>query len=311
MSIRENLEALFTKALDAACQDGSLQLSTIPPCALERPRDESNGDWASTVALRCSKEARKNPRDVAQIILDHLPENSAIESTCIAGPGFINIKLSPSCLHDVIRTVRTQQFSYGKHAVRTSEPRINLEFVSANPTGPLHVGHGRWAVLGDAIARVMTHDGYQVYREFYINDQGVQMDVFGNSVVLRYLELLGEAIEIPEDFMVARMSSTSQKVFLPAMVTRGFTPTRKSAWLHFVSVRTAKCLLQTKKRLRTSTQISTVGLASAVCILPTSRARTQSITRLKPCAAKATSMKKMALRGFAQQHSTTRKIACL
>ncbi len=200
MSIRENLETLFTQALDAACKDESLQLSNIPPCALERPRDEANGDWASTVALRCSKEAHKNPRDIAQIILDHLPANSYIESTCIAGPGFINIKLSPSCLHDVIQTVRTQQFSYGKHAIRTSEPRINLEFVSANPTGPLHVGHGRWAVLGDAIARVMTHAGYQVYREFYINDQGVQMDVFGNSVVLRYLELLGEAIEIPEAF---------------------------------------------------------------------------------------------------------------
>lgn len=197
MTIREQLEELIGSALAAAVADGSLALEEIPAPALERPRDESNGDWASTVALRCSKVAKRAPRDIAQIIVDHIPANTLVKSVDIAGPGFINVRLSDEVLQTVVASVRDQRLDYG----RGSHPeagRVNLEYVSANPTGPLHVGHGRWAVLGDSIARVMKHAGYDVYEEFYINDQGVQMNVFGNSVAVRYMQLLGHDVELPE-----------------------------------------------------------------------------------------------------------------
>lgn len=198
MQIREQLESLVDQALKAAVADGSLPLETIPEVGLERPRDEANGDWASTVAMRCAKQAKMNPRQVAEILVDHLPENDVVASVEIAGPGFINFRLSDAVLQSVVREVREEEENYGKGEIPEGERKINLEYVSANPTGPLHVGHGRWAALGDAMARVMRHAGYDVYEEFYINDHGTQMDVFGNSVGVRYMQLLGHDVEMPE-----------------------------------------------------------------------------------------------------------------
>ena len=199
MQIREELENLIAASIAAACDDATLELAERPAPALERPRDLSNGDWASTVAMRTAKLAHKNPREIAQIIVDHLPENNMIASVEIAGPGFINIKLTPSAFQSVAARVRAERFDFGKGTLPEGTPRnVNLEYVSANPTGPMHVGHGRWATLGDAIARVMRHAGYQVSEEYYINDHGVQMDVFGNSVSVRYMQLLGHDIEMPE-----------------------------------------------------------------------------------------------------------------
>ena len=198
MDIRGSLQEVMDQAIAAAVADGSLPLDEAPACALERPRDEANGDWASTVAMRCAKAAKMAPRDAAQTIVDHIPENAMIESVEIAGPGFINIRLNDSQLQEVIRVVRTEGDAYGRGTIPEGQRNINLEYVSANPTGPLHVGHGRWAALGDAMARVMRHAGYDVYEEFYINDHGTQMDVFGNSVGVRYMQLLGHDAEMPE-----------------------------------------------------------------------------------------------------------------
>lgn len=199
MQIREELENLIAASIDACRNDGSLELESAPAPALERPRDLSNGDWASTVALRTSKLAHRNPREIAQAIVDHLPENALVESIEIAGPGFINIKLAPSAFQSVAARVREERSDFGRGTLDEGEPRnVNLEYVSANPTGPMHVGHGRWATLGDAIARVMRHAGYTVSEEYYINDHGVQMDVFGNSVSVRYMQLLGHDVEMPE-----------------------------------------------------------------------------------------------------------------
>ncbi|MBQ9955462.1 MAG: arginine--tRNA ligase [Eggerthellaceae bacterium] len=198
MEIREQLEGIISAAIEAARADGSLALESAPEPALERPRDETNGDWASTVAMRTAKLARKNPREVAQIIVDHLPENDMVSSIEIAGPGFINIRLSNATLQNVIRTVRAEKDNFGKGEVPEGSRKVNLEYISANPTGPMHVGHGRWATLGSSMASVMRHAGYDVFEEFYINDQGSQMDVFGNSVAVRYLQLLGHDVEMPE-----------------------------------------------------------------------------------------------------------------
>lgn len=197
MTIRESLESVLYQALKAAVEAGELPLNEIPQPSLERPREEGHGDWACTIAMRLAKVAHMNPRAIAQVIVDHLPANNLVESFEIAGPGFINLTLTNASFQAVVSEARQQGSDFGKSEL--SEPcKVNLEYVSANPTGPMHVGHGRWAALGDAIARVMRHAGYSVDEEFYINDQGNQMNVFGNSVVVRYQQLLGQDIEMPE-----------------------------------------------------------------------------------------------------------------
>lgn len=197
MTIRESLESVLYQTLKAAVEAGELPLNEIPQPSLERPREEGHGDWACTIAMRLAKAAHMNPRAIAQAIVDHLPENNLVESFEIAGPGFINLTLTNASFQAVVSEARQQGSDFGKSEL--SEPcKVNLEYVSANPTGPMHVGHGRWAALGDAIARVMRHAGYSVDEEFYINDQGNQMNVFGNSVVVRYQQLLGQDVEMPE-----------------------------------------------------------------------------------------------------------------
>lgn len=198
MQIREELEALIHASFEAAIAAGALSLETIPDAALERPKDETNGDWASTVAMRSAKLARRAPRDIANAILEYMPENQIVAKAEIAGPGFINFTLNPAAFQNVIAKVRAEGADYGKTDITGGKPKVNLEYVSANPTGPMHVGHGRWAALGDATARVLRHAGYDVTEEFYINDHGVQMQVFGNSINVRYQQLCGVDIEMPE-----------------------------------------------------------------------------------------------------------------
>lgn len=197
MTIRESLESVLHQALKAAVEAGELPLDEIPVPSLERPREEGHGDWACTVAMRLAKAAHMNPRAIAQAIVDHLPENSLVESCEIAGPGFINLTLTNASFQAVVAEGREKGADFGKSQL--AEPcKVDLEYVSANPTGPMHVGHGRWAALGDATARVMRHAGYSVDEEFYINDQGNQMNVFGNSIVVRYQQMLGQDVEMPE-----------------------------------------------------------------------------------------------------------------
>ena len=197
MTIRESLESVLFEALKAAVEAGELPLEEIPQPSLERPREEGHGDWACTIAMRLAKAAHMNPRAIAQAIVDHLPENDIVDSFEIAGPGFINLTLTNASFQAVVAEARKEGANFGKS--KLAQPcKVNLEYVSANPTGPMHVGHGRWAALGDATARVLRHAGYEVGEEFYINDQGNQMNVFGNSIVVRYQQLLGQDVEMPE-----------------------------------------------------------------------------------------------------------------
>ena len=199
MQIREQLEAVVDEAIAAAIASGALALEEAPAAALERPRDAANGDWASTVAMRSAKLAHANPRAIAEAIVAHLPENDVVKTAEIAGPGFINFRLAETALQGVVANVREQREDFGRGTVPEGERKVNLEYISANPTGPMHVGHGRWAALGDSMARVMRHAGYDVFEEFYVNDHGTQMDVFGNSIAVRYLQLLGHDVEMPEE----------------------------------------------------------------------------------------------------------------
>ncbi len=193
MDTKTHLTTLLTDAVTAAISDGSLQLAEAPAIELERPRDAAHGDWACPVALRLAKEAGRSPRDIAQIIVDHLASDDALASVEIAGPGFINLTLSVAALSQVLVEAHEAQGDFGRGAPKGEY--VQIEFISANPVGPMHVGHGRWAALGDSLALVMEHAGYEIQREFLLNDEGNQMNIFAESVAERYLELLGRPFD--------------------------------------------------------------------------------------------------------------------
>jgi len=177
----EQLEAAIKAALERAFKAGSLSGQIPAAIKLERPKDRDHGDYATSIALQLAKPAGKNPREVAQIICDQLMGTDGISKVEIAGPGFINITLNRADQAALVSTIMKAKADYGK-VNALAGVSINLEFISANPTGPLHLGHTRWAAVGDSLGRVLTAAGAQVVREFYINDRGNQMDLFGASV---------------------------------------------------------------------------------------------------------------------------------
>lgn len=187
------LAAQIQAAISRAIERGDL-IGTVPETIpLERPKNRDHGDYASSIALQLAKPAGKNPRDVAEMLKADLESLAEVSAVDIAGPGFINITLNRASQADLVRTILTAQEKYGRGTALFGV-KINLEFISANPTGPLHLGHTRWAAVGDALGRVLTAAGADVTREFYINDRGNQMDLFGQSV---QAAALGQPI--PED----------------------------------------------------------------------------------------------------------------
>ena len=189
----EQLEAAIKAALEQAFIAGSLSGQIPATIKLERPKDRDHGDYATSIALQLAKPAGKNPRDVAQIICGLLAGTEGISKVEIAGPGFINITLNRANQAELVVTILKATKDYGKGSALTGV-RVNLEFISANPTGPLHLGHTRWAAVGDSLGRVLSAAGADVKREFYINDRGNQMDLFGASV-----EAAALGNPIPED----------------------------------------------------------------------------------------------------------------
>ena len=158
-----------------------LELNAVKEIVLERPKNRDHGDYASSIALALAKPAGKPPREIADLIAKGLTSNSMIEKIDIAGPGFINLTLAKSSQGAVVTAILNEKESFGRVKVLAGK-KINLEFISANPTGPLHLGHTRWAAVGDALGSVLSAGGAEVIREFYINDRGTQMDLFGASV---------------------------------------------------------------------------------------------------------------------------------
>jgi arginyl-tRNA synthetase len=176
-------------AIRAALADGDLALpeDRIPAeVKVERPKNPEHGDWSTNIAMILAKPAGMNPRAVAELLVARLADVDGIESADIAGPGFLNITLSAASQGELARSIVTAGESYGQGQTLTGR-KVNLEFISANPTGPLHLGHTRWAAVGDALGRVLSAAGADVVREFYVNDRGVQMDRFGASVEARAL----------------------------------------------------------------------------------------------------------------------------
>ena len=177
----EELSKTIKKSLESLISAKKIAVNDIPEIKIERPKSKDHGDYASNIALMVAKPAGVNPREVAQLLVDELSKNSAFKKVEIAGPGFLNFTLESASLGEVVRTIIKEANKYG-HTNTLQGQSINVEFISANPTGPLHLGHTRWAAVGDALARVLVASGAKVAREFYINDRGTQIDKFGISI---------------------------------------------------------------------------------------------------------------------------------
>jgi arginyl-tRNA synthetase len=199
MNIFADVEARTVAALEALKRDGVLPADlAIPAIKAETPRDASHGDVAVNAALMLSKAAKMKPRDIADALKSKLEASADIEKIEVAGPGFLNITFKPEVWHTLVKTILKQGSAFASGASGKGA-KINLEYVSANPTGPMHVGHCRGAVFGDALANLLQFAGNDVTREYYINDAGGQVDVLAKSAFLRYREALGENIgAIPE-----------------------------------------------------------------------------------------------------------------
>ena len=199
MSLYAHYAALLDGVLDELQSEGALPAElNRRAVSVEPPRDAAHGDLATNAAMVLAKGAGTNPRTLAGLIATKLEQVPTVTSVEVAGPGFINLRLSPDSWRAELETILKAGDSYGTSNVGKAE-RVNVEYVSANPTGPLHMGHCRGAVVGDALARLLEATGFRVTREYYVNDAGGQVDTLARSLHMRYREALGEDIGgIPE-----------------------------------------------------------------------------------------------------------------
>lgn len=196
---KEQLTNLITTAMEKAIAAGELPQAQLPAFTIERPNDRTHGDWATNAAMAGARAFRQAPRKIAETIVAHMELEGTYFDRCeIAGPGFINFFLSPSFNADVLVDVNTLGDEYG-HSNYGEGKKVLIEFVSANPTGPMHIGNARGGAIGDCLASVMQAAGYETHREFYVNDAGNQIEKFATSLEVRYLQIYDPSIEMPED----------------------------------------------------------------------------------------------------------------
>jgi arginyl-tRNA synthetase len=196
--LKSDLERLLREALRTLVP-GVLNETVDPSLVVvERARDAQHGDYQSNIAMRLAKAARRNPRDLAQAIVQALPKNGLIAAAEVAGAGFINFRLAANAWFATLEAIASRGDEFGRSTIGAGR-KVMVEFVSANPTGPMHVGHGRGAAYGATLANLLDATGHSVYREYYINDAGRQIDILAVSVYLRYLELCGEPVVFPSN----------------------------------------------------------------------------------------------------------------
>ena len=198
MLVKDTVAAIVATGLEQANRDGVINVDTVPDIEIERPNNPDHGDFATNLPLRLARAARANPMQLAQLIAERIQPGPEIASVEAAPPGFINFKLSDAWLQQQVETVITAGDGFGS-AEAGAGRKVMVEFVSVNPTGPVHVGHTRGAVLGSALANTMQAAGYEVTREYYINDAGSQMEAFYRSVWTRYQQALGREAQMPEN----------------------------------------------------------------------------------------------------------------
>ncbi|WP_216379176.1 arginine--tRNA ligase [Arcanobacterium phocae] len=191
----EQLKELIFNIIHDAAISGAIELdpNAIPEVKVERPRVREHGDWATNVAMQLGKKAGMNPRDFAQLVVEKLVADKGVDHAEVAGPGFINITVNAAAAGELARTILEQGVQYGRSSALAGEV-VNLEYVSANPTGPIHIGGARWAAVGDSLARILEASGARVVREYYFNDHGSQIDRFAKSLLAR-----ARGLEAPED----------------------------------------------------------------------------------------------------------------
>ncbi len=197
--MKETIRNLIAEALDKARDAGQLDLNCSPEIVVEEPRDKKMGDFSTTIAMALAKTEKKNPRVIAEAIAGNMKTTDGdLAGVEIAGPGFINLKMEPSFYLNGLLEVAKRGTGFGNCDLGKNQ-KVLLEFVSANPTGPLHVGHGRGAAVGDMLGALLKKAGYEVFKEYYVNDVGNQMNTLGRSTWLRYQELYGKNIDFPGD----------------------------------------------------------------------------------------------------------------
>lgn len=195
--IRNDITQLLHKAIRKAQKKGTLREFDIPQISVERPKEEGHGDFASPVCLQLAKFARMAPVRIAEIVSAQLPKADYLDRVEVAGPGYINFYLSPQWLARQVDVILQEDEDFGNLQVGQGR-KVQVEFISANPTGPLHIGSGRNAVIGDALANVLAAAGYDVQREYYVNDAGTQMGLFAETLYARYAQALGRELPLPE-----------------------------------------------------------------------------------------------------------------
>lgn len=196
--VRAGIKEALGKSLQKSIENKEMGITEIPDIMLETPREKEHGDFATNVAMALAREAKKAPRQIAEIIIKNMDtENTYIEVVEIAGPGFINFKLKKDWLFDTLKFIQRDRDNYGKVNIGHNQ-KVQVEFVSANPTGPMHIGNARGGAIGDTLAEVLRWAGYYAEKEFYVNDAGNQIDKFGKSLEARYLQTFGIEAEVPE-----------------------------------------------------------------------------------------------------------------
>ncbi|MDM8522573.1 arginine--tRNA ligase [Desulfococcaceae bacterium HSG8] len=197
--MKQKLKKMIIRALTAAHEDGVLPSSEYPDVEIEEPKIEAHGDFSTNISMVSASVQKMAPRKIAEAVISHLDDPAGmIEKTEIAGPGFVNFFMKTSSWHPVLHEIHEKDAAYGASDIGNGK-KVQVEFVSSNPTGPLHVGHGRGAAVGDSVANILSFCGYDVQREYYINDSGRQIRTLGQSVFLRYKELFGKEVQFPEE----------------------------------------------------------------------------------------------------------------
>ena len=199
--IRDEIHSLLRAALAQAQERGLLPAVTIDDLGIERPQDPEHGDYATGMALKMARAARMNPLQIATILAESLPLRGEFAYVRVASPGFINFTLSPAWIQGQVEAILHRGMAFGDLEMGNGQ-RVQVEFVSVNPTGPIHVGHGRVAVIGSALANTLSSAGYDVQREYYVNDGGNQMEAFNGSMWARYLQALGRPAAMPDNAYV-------------------------------------------------------------------------------------------------------------
>ncbi|MCT4554322.1 MAG: arginine--tRNA ligase [Pelagimonas sp.] len=217
MNLFTDIRALVISSIEAMQAEGALPGElNLTPVTTEPPRDPLHGDMATNAAMVLAKPAKQKPRDIAEALAAKLREDARIASAEVAGPGFLNLRLAQGTWQALPATILTAGQDYGRSTLGAGQ-RVNIEYVSANPTGPMHVGHARGAIVGDAMASLLAYAGYDVTREYYINDGGAQVDVLARSVYLRYLEAHGQEVAFedgtyPGDYLIPVGEALKAKV---------------------------------------------------------------------------------------------------